>query len=262
VTTPDQILVKSDERRREVLAPSDGDGLFDAALKVLFRLSIWHSPHRWFVRLILKWKDRLNKEFTEYCQAESVTRSAIDVYTTIFTVMLVLAYIASYLICGAAMTTVHFLISICSIVLPTYRVMEMLAVSASFHLYGPYRPSAPSRGLVLAFIGYGHVILAFAILYLVASDLTSDPFASPNMDKTNMDKTLTSSFINAFYFSVVTVATLGYGDFSPQRCLGKLLVMFEIVIGLVFVVVILQGTFSAASRAQRSNDDVGPPHGA
>jgi Ion channel len=55
------------------------------------------------------------------------------------------------------------------------------------------------------------------------------------------------------------MATIGYGDFSPQCWLGKFLVICEIVIGLMFIVVILQGTISAVERAQPPDQDSSPP---
>jgi hypothetical protein len=38
--------------------------------------------------------------------------------------------------------------------------------------------------------------------------------------------------LDAAYFSVVTLATVGYGDLSPRTDLGKLFTMFYIVAGL------------------------------
>lgn len=44
------------------------------------------------------------------------------------------------------------------------------------------------------------------------------------------------SWIDAFYFSVITVATVGYGDFAPKTDIGKLVTVFYILLGIgVFV---------------------------
>ena len=40
------------------------------------------------------------------------------------------------------------------------------------------------------------------------------------------------TWIDSAYFSVITLTTIGYGDFSPQTDAGKLFTMFYIVIGL------------------------------
>lgn len=40
------------------------------------------------------------------------------------------------------------------------------------------------------------------------------------------------AWIDAYYFSVVTLTTVGYGDFSPQTNLGKIFTTFYLFIGL------------------------------
>lgn len=49
------------------------------------------------------------------------------------------------------------------------------------------------------------------------------------------------SLLDSAYFAVVTIATVGYGDFSPQAGLGKLFTM-----GYIFAVI---GIFVAAVSA-------------
>ena len=40
------------------------------------------------------------------------------------------------------------------------------------------------------------------------------------------------SWIDSFYFSVITLSTVGYGDFSPKTPVGKLFTALYILIGL------------------------------
>lgn len=40
------------------------------------------------------------------------------------------------------------------------------------------------------------------------------------------------SWIDALYFSVITLATVGYGDLVPTTDLGKLFTVFYVVIGI------------------------------
>jgi voltage-gated potassium channel len=40
-------------------------------------------------------------------------------------------------------------------------------------------------------------------------------------------------FIDAFYFSIVTMTTIGYGDFSPKTPAGKLLIIFVMFTGVI-----------------------------
>lgn len=44
------------------------------------------------------------------------------------------------------------------------------------------------------------------------------------------------SWLDSIYFSVVTISTVGFGDFSPETAAGKIFTMFYIVVGLgIFV---------------------------
>ena len=43
------------------------------------------------------------------------------------------------------------------------------------------------------------------------------------------------SSVDAVYFSVVTMSTVGYGDLSPTSSLGKLVTMFSTLMGIIFV---------------------------
>ena len=40
------------------------------------------------------------------------------------------------------------------------------------------------------------------------------------------------SWVDSFYFTVVTLTTVGYGDFSPQTDIGKLFTVLYIIMGL------------------------------
>lgn len=40
------------------------------------------------------------------------------------------------------------------------------------------------------------------------------------------------SYLDALYFTVITLTTVGYGDFSPQTSLGKIFSMLYIFLGL------------------------------
>lgn len=40
------------------------------------------------------------------------------------------------------------------------------------------------------------------------------------------------TWIDSLYFSVITLTTIGYGDFSPQTNAGKLFTIFYIIVGL------------------------------
>jgi voltage-gated potassium channel len=54
--------------------------------------------------------------------------------------------------------------------------------------------------------------------------------------------------IDALYFSVVTLATVGFGDFAPQTEIGKVFTIFYVLAG---VAVILAVANSVLERAER-----------
>ena len=82
------------------------------------------------------------------------------------------------------------------------------------------QPRLPLRTVILMGIAFLELSLAFAVLYLalVAGQM------KPALD-----------WLTAPYFSLVTIVTLGYGDFAPCSGLARILVMGEIVVGLYFL---------------------------
>jgi len=70
-------------------------------------------------------------------------------------------------------------------------------------------------------------------------------------------------FLDAFYFAVVSMATVGYGDFVPQTSLGKICAMGFLLVGIgVFVLtvssiaqVILQQVVRAEEIFDHPHDD-------
>ncbi|HYY27445.1 MAG TPA: ion channel [Chthoniobacterales bacterium] len=78
------------------------------------------------------------------------------------------------------------------------------------------------------------VNLVFATLYLL------EPYAIAEMRP--------GSFFDAFFFSVETLATVGYGHFYPQTLYGHVVAMLEIVVGMFGLAVITGLIFVRFSR--------------
>ncbi len=62
------------------------------------------------------------------------------------------------------------------------------------------------------------------------------------------------SIIDSFYFSVVTLTTVGYGDFTPQTDAGKLFTIFYIVIGIGIIFAFLNTVFTHYFEVISSTD--------
>jgi len=69
------------------------------------------------------------------------------------------------------------------------------------------------------------------------------------------------SWIDSFYFTIVTLTTVGYGDISPQTTAGKLFTMAYLVIGIGIMVALITEVanhlIKAASREERDSSSPG-----
>ncbi len=68
------------------------------------------------------------------------------------------------------------------------------------------------------------------------------------------------SVVDSVYFSVITLTTVGYGDFSPQTTVGKVFTIVYVLIGLGILVSFLSAVAGHAvearlDRQQRRNSD-------
>jgi hypothetical protein len=80
------------------------------------------------------------------------------------------------------------------------------------------------------------MIIGFAALYRWAGSIKSS------------DGVITDAG-NAFYFSIVTISTLGYGDYVPGNALGKVIVSVETIMGIVFIILVFSTFISRFGRS-------------
>lgn len=60
------------------------------------------------------------------------------------------------------------------------------------------------------------------------------------------------TWLDSFYFSVITLTTIGYGDFSPQTSPGKIFTLFYILIGIGIILSFVNTVFEHYNE-QRAN---------
>lgn len=190
-------------------------------------------PHEKFLYFFLRLRKQLdcNSDLAKYR-----VRNAIEWYYFLYTILLVIIYFASYFIYGYqdTLSLLWFIIYVISLVITIFRLMEILATFTMLHLNNSYHTDNPIRALMLTFISYSNIIIAFAVLFLVIGDFSGDNFSTTQLDLIAKD------FITPLYFSIVTITTLGYGDLSPQFYPCKLLVVSQISIGILTIVIIVQ----------------------
>lgn len=75
------------------------------------------------------------------------------------------------------------------------------------------------------------IVFVFAIVYCPSQWGVFDI----ELHGVDWDGTLLSNFSTALYFSIVTFATLGYGDIHPHNGWAKFLVCFEVAFGFVML---------------------------
>ncbi len=63
------------------------------------------------------------------------------------------------------------------------------------------------------------------------------------------------AFLDAVYFCVVTMSTVGYGDFAPKTALGKIYTIFYLLIGIGIFVLTVTAIAEAIYSEFRSRSD-------
>jgi hypothetical protein len=90
--------------------------------------------------------------------------------------------------------------------------------------------------MLAALTAYVLTAFSFASLYNLAYQLDYKSFRFPEWIETNPAEILRTEMI---YFSLVTLATLGYGDILPSSPFTQMLAVVEAVIGQFFIAVLV-----------------------
>jgi len=63
------------------------------------------------------------------------------------------------------------------------------------------------------------------------------------------------SWLNAYYFSVITLTTVGYGDLTPHTTFGKLFTTFYVLIGVGIITTFITTTIRRRGQKLRDKSD-------
>lgn len=85
-----------------------------------------------------------------------------------------------------------------------------------------------NRSLIILMLNYFEIVIGFAILYLTTK--------SVGYSESDI---IISTPLEGFYFSTITLTTLGYGDLSPINSTGQLLSVIEPIFGFVLIVIVV-----------------------
>lgn len=89
-----------------------------------------------------------------------------------------------------------------------------------------------SRALVAAFAFltfYSVLVIVFAALYRILDLISSVPSFIITWQSRKI------SFVESLYFSVITMATVGYGDITPLSDLARLIAAVQVVVGILLL---------------------------
>src|SRR5215813_9047833 len=90
--------------------------------------------------------------------------------------------------------------------------------------------------MLAAMTAYLLIALSFAALYTLVFHLDPQSFRLPEWIKGESIEAVSTDMI---YFSLVTLATLGYGDILPSSPFTQMLAVLEAVIGQFFMTVVV-----------------------
>ncbi|MCB9577060.1 MAG: low temperature requirement protein A [Polyangiaceae bacterium] len=112
-------------------------------------------------------------------------------------------------------------------------------------------PSELRRDLYFYFIegSWTRVFVAFAFLFVITNVFFA---ALYTLDPQSISGGHSRTFTDAFFFSVQTLATIGYGALSPGNVFGDVIVTVEAAVGLIGVALTTGLVFAKASRARAS----------
>lgn len=113
-----------------------------------------------------------------------------------------------------------------------YRVVDIITYQLCILLVDSQDPkwrlASVRRSYITTMINFAEIVLAFAILYLAYGHIMYDKSGIQVTDE-----------LTAVYFSLVTMVTLGYGEFIPMDAKSRIIVIAHIATIVIFLFAII-----------------------
>ena len=104
----------------------------------------------------------------------------------------------------------------------------------------------PELGAVESIVTtFGLFLMSYSGLYLAMSNYNSTSFSEP------------LNHVGAFYFSLVTFATVGFGDITPTSDIARLAVSTQIIGDVLFIAVMIRGVLAFSRHRAYQNGQSG-----
>lgn len=257
--TPEQFFEKETTDWRTAFEPRPTDGLLLATLKAVFGCCLIRLPYKVFVRERLKCKACWKEDYKDDNKARQLVWESTDLYMLLWAGFLIGLFVACVYLAGQTSTWKQIVVAV-AVIAAILRLVEILAIQVELHTVPGYGTLAPGRAMLNTLCHYVVVAIAFAIFYLVLRRCTDDTFNSIIADPEKAIEAVEfGSGFTPLYFSIITLTTIGYGDFHPMRWPGQVLVVLEVVIGIALLVVVLQRAISRSLDIKKCDSETGNP---
>lgn len=183
---------------------------------------------KWWISPTLYVSDCYKKSAKDSIQRGKRVRRINKIYLTLSILFLLSIAILSKLPYNSILNTAI-------VILPIYLISRcneifMAFVKDAFDKLNPAKREENGlkyhERIQLALRSYTELIINYALLYYIFDRSIGSLFNRPML-----------SLLDSIYFSVITIATIGYGDYYPIHNLSKILVMYEVISGTLLLVV-------------------------
>lgn len=169
---------------------------------------------------------------------------ASDLYKVVTDLCLLLAYsLAAWMVVGGYSGLIANIAVAFAAALGLFRLTEIMLVIVYLALDDEHVIPRGTRAIVNTLWHFCEIALGFAVLYLVLTFLDANAISGDD------GHSLADNPVAAAYFSLITLATIGYGDYSPSpnNPCAMAVVCGEVLCGAFIVLIVVQQSVSAAN---------------